>query len=69
MQRYSFDIKDMLTNGIVAKLSERINALVAESATVRQQQVAALTKMRGQIEQDFVAALAAGRQPRKQPRG
>ena len=69
MQRYSFDIKDMLTNGIVAKLSERINALVAESATVRQQQVAALTKMRGQIEQDFVAALAAGRQPRRQPRG
>jgi polysaccharide pyruvyl transferase WcaK-like protein len=64
MQRYSRDIQAMLTDGIVDQLIADISALVAESDTVKSQQREALTRMRGQIRQDFVAALQAGKAPR-----
>ena len=64
MQRYSRDIKVMLTDGIVDQLVADISALVAESDTVKSQQREALTRMRGQIRQDFVAALEAGKASR-----
>jgi polysaccharide pyruvyl transferase WcaK-like protein len=61
MQRYSRDIKVMLTDGIVDHLVTDISALVAESETVKLQQRDALTRMRGQIHHDFEAALEAGK--------
>ena len=58
-QRFSRDIKVMQQPGIVEDLARLVGQLVAESETVRAEQLAALALMRDQIKKDFVSGIAA----------
>jgi len=61
LQRFSRDIKIMQQPTSVDELAGLVDLLVAESASVKAEQLKALTKMREQIKSDLVAGIAAAK--------
>jgi polysaccharide pyruvyl transferase WcaK-like protein len=61
LQRFSRDIKVMLQPGIVDEMATLVGQLVAESESVKAQQLSALERMRGQIRTDFIAGIKAAK--------